>query len=322
MNNTPVTLETTRNNLMSALESDTSYLQSLLKNTDPEEFKSALEELAATKHLVDSIPPKEIVRVAAQAASMGLSINPYHKECYILPFKVKGKGMVPSIVVSTNGAREMAFQHGFYLQTDAVWSIEGSVKKESEMSLEAKSSLDTTNAAFVKSNLLGWNFKISDVSTSDIKVPEQEVFVSLKFAIGVTKNMDAPDHSLMQAYVHKATRRAMGEFFIPRSRKASFLKMMKIDDENAIDVTPSSVTETTNPKKNAVDPLASIDDAQAVDAEIIESPEVLITHIKNEYRQSEPKRQACISDLMKSNSGWEDFNAGKLSALLEKVRGC
>lgn len=240
------TLETRQVSLMSALNADVEYIQNLTRDIDPEDFKGELQELAGNDYLMKMIPPNQIVRVAAQAASMGLSINKTNKECYILPFNVKGQGMVPSIVISKNGLREMAFRDGFFFDIDPVWNNHGQAVRQTQMSLQDQAGLEDSDKAYVIDNLLGWYFSIKDLSEDPdlIKVPFQETFVSLTKAMAVTKDMDAPDHSIVNAYVHKAARQAAEKFFIPRKRGNSFRKMVQIDD--------STVVSTQEPDSSVV----------------------------------------------------------------------
>ena len=237
-----------RDMLISAISDEAEYLKNLTKRVDPAIFKSAVEELAGNSYLMETIPVNQIVRVAGQAASMGLSVNPYSKHCHVIPFNVKGRGMVASLVVSKKGVQEIAHQSEFFLKVDGVWRINGKATKESEMDIEDRSDLDETNPQYFNKNFLGWFFTLTDVSNGDVKVQEQEEFVALKTAIALTKKMDAPDHSLKQAYVHKAIRRALTEFFIPSGRSTEFTQLVKIDDENAIEV---EVVEKEKPALSA-----------------------------------------------------------------------
>ena len=244
-----------------ALAGDAEYINNLLK--DPRkpkaliEFKSALIELSGNAYLMEKIPAAQIVRVAAQATYMGLSVNPLHKECDILPFNVKGKGVVASIVAKKKGVQEMAFSAGFFFDVDPVWSIpnlapplppeiamnlpeppEMVIKAESEMTREELIGLDPSDPKFFNEHMKGWDFTLTDMLDNDSgsKVQPQKEFVSLKDAKAVTGSMQATEHSLKQAYVHKAIRRAMTEFYIPRNRNSSFLKMIEVDDKQAIEV--------------------------------------------------------------------------------------
>ena len=264
-----------RGTLEVALNNDADYITNLLNDpNNPKayfEFESSLIELSGNAYLMEKIPADQIVRVAAQATSMGLSVNPLHKECDILPFTVKGRGVVASIVAKKKGVQEMAFKAGFFFDVDPVWAMKnGEQKAESEMTRQELTDLNPSDPAFFKKNMKGWDFTLKDISEASIKVkvPEQRTFVSLKDAIAVTGAMQATEHSLKQAYVHKAIRRAMTEFYIPRNRNSSFLKMIEVDDKQAIEVEVIASGGKVSPVTAITD--GSVDDADAI-LEVISS---------------------------------------------------
>ncbi|NOR57195.1 MAG: hypothetical protein GQ474_01580 [Sulfurimonas sp.] len=308
------TTEQNRNTLATTLDRERDYVATVIPLEKVDEFKSNYLELAQNTYLMDKISPKEILTTAVNATALGVNVNPIYKEAYILPFNVKGKGMVASIVVSKDGHVQMAFQSGFYLRIDNVWSINGQTLNESEMKKEQLMLLKTTNLQFVKEHLVGWEISLEDISLEDIKVPMQSKFVGLDYVLEVTKQLQTPEHSI-QTWVHKAVRRAMTDMFIPRHRKS--LMMEKIEAYNN-QKEHGNLIEAES-KEAPIDPLAGINN-DVVEAVIEES--VTIEDIKKIYANASPEAQAGCGAVFVDFPNWrKETNQEELQKLHATLKG-
>ena len=212
-----------RQALSAVLDSNRNYVHSVIPIEKEDEFKGNFLELAQNSYLMEKIPPKEVLITALNATKLGLNVNPIYKELYVLPFNVKGKGMVASIVIPKQGHAQIAYDAGFFLDISLVFNMNGTILSEKEMSREQKATIETTNPQWVDEHLIGWDISLEDISNNDIKVPTQTKFIEAGYAREVTKELQSPQYKI-QTWTHKAVRRAMGDLFIPKHRKNLFLE--------------------------------------------------------------------------------------------------
>lgn len=303
-------VEQSRQSLSVALTDNIDYVRSVIPLDKEEEFKTNFMELAQNSYLMDGIPPKEVLITALNATKMGLNVNPIYKEMYVLPFSVKGKGMVASIVTTFNGNAQMAYDKGFFLSSDPVFLMTGKAKRKSEIPIEQLITIKTTDADWVKENTLGWYVGLKDISNSEIPLPYQEVFVEFSYAMHVAKELQSPDH-LLQTLLHKVVRRAITEMIIPRGRgfvAPEEFEGVVVKDEKTKDEPTQTVDLSKTPQV----------ETDAVDAEIEESV-VTVDDIMAYYLESDNKVK--IQDLMVSHGEWKTYDQGKLSELMEEIKG-
>ena len=305
-------VEQHRTALSTALTANIDYVQSVIPKNKEDEFRTNFMELAQNGYLMEKIPAKEILITALNATKMGLNVNPIYKELYVLPFNVKGKGMVASIVTTFNGNAQMAYNNGFFLKVDPVFMVQGTALKKSEIPIEHLVEIKSTDQAWVKENMLGWFIGLEDISNSEIKLPYQEVFVEFGYAMHVAKELQSPDH-LMQTLLHKAVRRAITEMIIPRGRG-----FITPDEHEAVVVDATETTATDTAEETTVD-LKSIGDTDAVEAVI----EEVITYktVMAYYVNSDVAKQGKITEIMAKSPDWKTWDSQKLSELLEELKG-
>lgn len=299
-----------RQQLSKAMTSNIEYVRSVIKPDEEEEFKTNLMELAQNAYLMEKIPPKEVLITALNATKIGLNVNPIHKELYVLPFNVKGKGMVASIVVTFNGNAQMAYNNGFFLSADPVFLMDGKAKRKSEIPLEELVGIRTTEQNWVKDNTLGWFIGLKDISNSEIKLPDQEVFVEFGYALHVAKELQSPDH-LLQTLLHKAVRRAITEMIIPRGR--GFVS----PDEHEAVVIEDSVKEDDEPTQT-VD-LKNVTETEAVEA-VIEESTATKQEVMNYYGRADSDTQGKITGVMAKHPTWKEYDGEKMFELLKEIK--
>lgn len=310
-----------RNTLAVVLEQEKDYVSSVIPVEKVSDFKNNYLELANNAYLIEKIPTKEILQTAVNATALGININPIYKECYILPFNTKGKGMVASIVISKDGMAQIYFNAGFLFKMDRVWSLNGKVQKESDMSYEELMLLKPTSHQFVLENLVGWEVSLEDISTNDVKIPIQSTFVSLEYAKEVTKQLQTPEHSI-QTYEHKVARRADRDFFIPRFRKSLMLEKVE-DYNNSKDDTEDDAVNTTivDAPTQTVDLKKSTStETEAIEADIEETV-VTVQNVMDYYLEAEAEKKVLIQGVMGNNPDWRTYDSTKLIELLEQIKG-
>jgi len=302
-----------RNALEITLEEEREYVSTVLNQNQAEDFKANYLELAQNNYLLKEIPLKEILITAVNATALGININPIYKECYILPFNTKGRGMVASIVIAKDGHAQMAFNSGFYLTIDRVWGIDDDSVAESEMTRKQLSKLKTTDFNFVKANLHGWEITLEDISDAKMKVPKQTKFVGLEFVMEATKQLQMQQYAI-QTYTHKAVRRAMGDMFIPRNRKS--MSIEKIEEWNNRNETN---TYEQKPIAEPIDQTQEYQEAEMI--ETVEDPtEVTVKDINAFYRAAKAEDQVKIGEEIQKYNGWREFTPKQLETLLLSLR--
>lgn len=104
-----------------------SYYQTLLQNTLKENkgtFTTSLMELFTSDEKLLQCQPVDLMAEALKAASLHLPLNKQLGQCYILPFKNKGK-MTPTLVIGTKGYLQLAMRTGKYETINADVVYEG-----------------------------------------------------------------------------------------------------------------------------------------------------------------------------------------------------
>jgi len=238
-----------------------------------EEFKTNFIELWNNKYLIQNADASELLNFCIQISNIGLSVNPWHKEVYILPFNVYKKNQDGSktkvstrleAVYAKDGVRQMAYDNGFQIFCDTVWNINGKGKSINDLDFIDKSKVDFTNTKYVNENFLGFNFTLVDVIGN---LQKQEYFVTFDYLKKVTKKLESEDHKIAN-YSHKAFRKAYNEFFIPKSRDTRYL-LSKLDNINYNDdietVQTTDTKQDTKKVENALKPSNIVKDVTVED---------------------------------------------------------
>lgn len=311
-----VKIEENKRKLVTALESNHKLLLDRLPDDSQQQaFKENFLELAENDYLIKEVEPKHILTFALNVSKLGININPIYKEAYILPFNVKNKGMMPTLVMPKNGIRQIAYDAGFFLEIDRVYNIDGKIIPQSEMSREQLSSLKTTDGAWVDKHFDGFNITLTDLIESEKKLPVQTAYVGAEYVKKVTKQLQSQDYKI-QTWEHKACRRAFEEFFIPRDRRSNVL--MEVDKLN--DSQEIIDTEETAPKED-VDVKKALLEEDAVEAELDEDTVVTEKVIMDYYNEQTNKaKQNAIKEEMKKQSGWRSYDQEKLAELYETLK--
>lgn len=318
-NKSMANFENARKQLLAVLKQEEDYIKSSINERMVDDFKTNFIELAQNNYLLTNVAPKEILNTALQATILGLNINPIYKEMYILPFNVKGKGMIPSIVPTKQGHVQISFDAGFFLEIQTVFILDGKRVSEKELSRELQQQIDTTNPQWVDDHVMGWDIVLTDISNEDIKVPTQSKFIEYQYAVTATKGqIELPQYKL-QTYVHKAVRRAMGDMFIPRHRRKLVLE--KIDQMTYEVEHTTTISETNEP----IDPLAKSEVVEGeVENDVIEDDNVkvesLIKQIKQFYVSCPIETKDKITELMSKHQDWKTYTKDNLISLLAEMQ--
>lgn len=314
--NSMTTFETARKQLLAVLKSEEDYIKGTISENMVDDFKTNFIELAQNNYLLTNVAPKEILNTALQATILGLNINPIYKEMYILPFNVKGKGMIPAIVPRKQGHAQIAFDAGFFLEIQTVFLLDGKRASEKELNREQQQQIKTTDPKWVDEHVMGWDIVLTDISNEEIKVPVQSKFVEYQYAVDATKaEIELPKFKL-QTYVHKAVRRATGDMFIPRHRRKLVLE--KIDQLTYEAEHTTTISETSEP----IDPLAK---NEAIEGEVedkigLDYDNISIDTISNYYKQCSKEKKTKLAELMSKHEGWREYNQDNLISLLAEMQ--
>lgn len=318
-----VKIEKNKKSLVSALEDNKKLLIDRLPDESQQQaFKENFLELAENDFLIEKVEPKHILTFALNVSKLGININPIYKEAYILPFNVKDKGMMPTLVMPKNGIRQIAYDAGFFLEIDRVYSFEsGGTIAQSEMSQDQLSLLKTTDGAWVDKHFDGFNITLTDLIESEKKLPVQTAYVGSEYVKKVTKQLQSQDYKI-QTWEHKACRRAFEEFFIPRERRSTVL--MEVDKLN--DSQEIIDTEETTPA-NDVDVKKTLLEDDAIEGELVVDEFVCDVEIVTEktiidYYDKNIKTdrgQLLKAEIMKQKD-WRKYDQEKLSKLYQTLK--
>lgn len=310
-------VEQNRQTLSTVLSNNTEYVRSMIPLDKEDEFKNNFLELAQNGYLMEQIPPKEVLVTALNATKLGLNVNPIYKELYVLPFNVKGKGMVASIVIPKQGHAQIAYDAGFFLDISNVFNLNGKVVSEKDMSREEQISINTTDEKWVDEHLLGWDISLVDISNNEIKVPTQTKFIEVAYAREVTKGLQDTRFKI-QSWTHKAVRRAMGDFFIPKHRRN-----MIIEEVEAFNVTneKENSNETVSTQKEASSKATTFDISKdSVEPEAIEADieEVTIDTINAFYKEADKELKGKITGVLPQD--WRSKSSDDLAEIYETLK--
>ncbi|MGW8169670.1 MAG: recombinase RecT [Sulfurovaceae bacterium] len=312
--------ENARKQLLAVLKAEEDYVKSTINERMIDDFKTNFIELAQNNYLLTNVAPKEILNTALQATILGLNINPIYKEMYILPFNVKGKGMIPSIVPTKQGHVQIAFDAGFFLEIHIVFIIDGKRVSEKELNREQQQQIRTTDPEWVDKHVIGWDISLTDISNEDIKVPFQSKFIEYQYAVTATKGQIEMPQFKLQTYVHKAVRRATDDMFIPRHRRKLVLE--KIDKltygvEHTAEISNQATIEP-------IDPLAKNEVVEAEVENNIQEDAIdaitLIKQIKQFYVSCPIETKDKITELMAKHQDWKSYSKDNLISLLAEMQ--
>ena len=204
-----VKIEENKKKLVTALDGNVNLLMDRLPDEAKQQaFRENFLELAENDYLISKVEPKHILTFALNVSKLGIDINPIYKEAYILPFNVKDKGMMPTLVMPKNGIRQIAYDAGFFLEIDRVYEFEsGGTIAQSDMSQEQLSLIKTTDGDWVDKHFNGFNITLTDLIDGDRKLPVQTSYVGAEYVKSVTKQLLSKDYKI-QTWEHKACRRA------------------------------------------------------------------------------------------------------------------
>ena len=223
-----------REELKKAIEKNRELL-TILPPRKQEEFKKNFVELANNDYLLNNTNINLVVKLAIDLTKIGLDINPFKKEVYIVPFETKinnQKMMVPQAIIPMKGIQEIYIQANFLLKVFKVWDIgDGIVKSEADMSYKELSLIDETDKKFRDSYFIGFDVRLIDLKDN---LPEQRQFVSYKYTKSVVKNMKVPEEFYLEGLVHKAVRKASRYFVIPKERMKDIVDETETANETLI----------------------------------------------------------------------------------------
>ena len=273
--------------LLKVLEAHKSLLEDLPPKLQ-DKFKSNFLELVHNDYLLNNVDKRLILKLAIDLTKIGLNINPFAKEVYIVPFKTKINNqtiMFPQAIIPEKGIAEIYLRADFLLKIYKVWDLGDVVKSEKEMSYKELSLIDETNIKFVEKNFIGWDVVLIDLLG---KLPEQKEFVSYKYAKAATKNMEVPEEFYLEGLVHKAVRKASKRFRVPKERFKDVVEQVEYANEVLIDEIPNNQNKQQSSSTQAIDPLELAKPKQEEDikaAEVVKEPEkVKIDDFRNLYK--------------------------------------
>ena len=245
-------LENKRKELIQGLANSKEYVD-LIPVDKQESFKNNFLELATQDYLLSIVDVKELVRFTAYITKVGLDIAPSSKEVYIIPFDTKvnnQKVMLPQAIIPLNGMQQLAYQKGFFLILEAVYKFDdGSSESESKLSRAQQAMLQTANPKWIESHFIGFDCILTDLKK---ELPTQVKFVDLNYIKAATKTIK-DERWKLQTWRHKAVRRAMGDFMIPKDRKIdAFESIEHLNDSVLAQVDSCSSEYLTLDNENAL----------------------------------------------------------------------
>ena len=245
-------LENKRKELIQGLANSKEYVD-LIPVDKQESFKNNFLELATQDYLLSIVDVKELVRFTAYITKVGLDIAPSSKEVYIIPFDTKvntQKVMLPQAIIPLNGMQQLAYQKGFFLILEAVYKFDdGSSESESKLSRAQQAMLQTANPKWIESHFIGFDCILTDLKK---ELPTQVKFVDLNYIKAATKTIK-DERWKLQTWRHKAVRRAMGDFMIPKDRKIDvFESIENLNDSILAQADNSSCEFLTLDNENAL----------------------------------------------------------------------
>lgn len=313
-----VQIEQNKKKLVTALKTNNKLITSRLPGEkEQQDFKENFLELAENDYLMKEVDPKHILTFALNVSKLGININPVYKEAYIIPFNVKEKGMMPTLIMPKQGIRQIAYDAGFFLEIDRVYNLNGEIIPQSKMSRDQLASLRTTDGKWVDEHFEGFEISLTDLMDSDKKLPVQTSFVGVEYVKDVTKKI-LSDKYKIQTWEHKACRRAFNEFFIPRGRKNIVLdEVEKLNDlQEVTDVEP---IEPKKDLKSSIleDDVIDVDDTEMADEETFATvKDVLGFYKKHKGTPAGDK----IEEAMMDEAEWRSYAPEELTKFYNKLK--
>ena len=238
-------LENKRKELIQGLANSKEHVD-LIPVDKQESFKNNFLELATQDYLLSIVDVKELVRFTAYITKVGLDIAPSSKEVYIIPFDTKvnnQKVMLPQAIIPLNGMQQLAYQKGFFLILEAVYKFDdGSSESESKLSRAQQAMLQTANPKWIESHFIGFDCILTDLKK---ELPTQVKFVDLNYIKAATKTIK-DERWKLQTWRHKAVRRAMGDFMIPKDRKIDAFESIEHLNDSVLAQVDSCSSEYLN----------------------------------------------------------------------------
>ena len=238
-------LENKRKELIQGLANSKEYVD-LIPVDKQESFKNNFLELATQDYLLSIVDVKELVRFTAYITKVGLDIAPSSKEVYIIPFDTKvntQKVMLPQAIIPLNGMQQLAYQKGFFLILEAVYKFDdGSCESDSKLSTAQQAMLQTANPRWVEEHFIGFDCILTDLKK---ELPTQVKFVDLNYIKAATKTIK-DERWKLQTWRHKAVRRAMGDFMIPKDRKIDAFESIEHLNDSVLAQVDSCSSEYLN----------------------------------------------------------------------------
>ena len=238
-------LENKRKELIQGLANSKEYVD-LIPVDKQESFKNNFLELATQDYLLSIVDVKELVRFTAYITKVGLDIAPSSKEVYIIPFDTKvnaQKVMLPQAIIPLNGMQQLAYQKGFFLILEAVYKFDdGSSESESKLSRAQQAMLQTANPKWIEGHFIGFDCILTDLKK---ELPTQVKFVDLNYIKAATKTIK-DERWKLQTWRHKAVRRAMGDFMIPKDRKIDAFESIEHLNDSVLAQVDSCSSEYLN----------------------------------------------------------------------------
>jgi len=305
-----VKIETNKKALTAALESNSSIIVDRLPTQkEQQDFKENFLELAENSYLMEKVDPKHILTFALNVSKLGININPVYKEAYIVPFNVKDKGMMPTLIIPKQGIRQIAYDAGFYLEVDRVFNLNGVIVSQSDMNGDQLTEIKTTDSKWVEEHFAGFDISLIDLIDGQKKLPKQQVFVGAEYVKSVTKTMQ-DDRYKIQTWEHKACRRAFNDFFIPRGRSVTILdEVDKLNEENVIEA------DIVSGDVDIKDTLLN-DKSDTVNIENVTVKTIMAYFTKHKGTDKGAKIEA----EMKKQDGWRKYSQDKLNELYEALK--
>lgn len=270
-----------------------------------ESFKLNFLELWNNQYLIQQAVPTELLDFAIQITNLGLSINPYAKELYILPFNEKGKnGKKLEAVFRKEAIEKLSSDKGFFIESDNIWSIDGEDILESEMTYARQARLEKTNVEFVNKSFLGFRFTLSFMGEKN--VPKQHCIVGMNYLKTVTKQLQSQEHKIAN-YAHKAYRKAFSEFNMSAGKRTDMekkLAQLEALNYNTFEAEVTNEKQNTNTHKKS---LQMSGETQEI---------VTVEDITALYKTLSVEKK---SKMLKDHKDWRTYDADAMRLLKEEL---
>ncbi len=278
-----------------------------------EDFKTNFIELWNNQYLIKNAVPSELLEFCIQVTNIGLSVNPWHKELYILPFTQKGKdGKKLEAVYRKEAIEQMAFRAGIQIESDSIWNIVGDGILYSNMTYSEQSKIKANDIKYINDNFIGFEIRFYDLKSNLRPQKFTITYDYLKYA--TNDNNIEKDSDQVAKLLHKAYRKAFSLAFIPKGRDTRDL-LSKLDNINY-----NEDIETVETKETSTE---EIQNALKPSSENVVK-DVTIEDINILYANSESDIQIKMHAVFNSNAGWKtNYTPQQLNVLkseLEEIK--